>query len=301
MNCASPNPVLHRDDPAAPAPAGGGEREARTMRFLKMNGAGNAFAIFDARAKGRLTLEPDQAAAIAKATRADQVIAIEPAERADVFMRIWNADGGEVGACGNAARCVAWLIMNETARPETSIDTAGGLLRAERAGETRITVDMGIPKLDWTEIPLEERMDTRGIDLKVGPIDNPALQLPGAVNMGNPHVVFFVENADKAPVEAVGRMIERHPLFPEGVNVGFAEIRDRDRIRLRVWERGAGLTKACGSGACAALVAAHRRRMTDRKATVIVDGGELLIDWRANNHVFMTGPIELEDEGSLPL
>ena len=160
---------------------------------------------------------------------------------------------------------------------------------------------MGPPKLDWTEIPLEERMDTRGIDLKIGPIDNPVLQLPGAVNMGNPHVVFFVEDAEKAPAETVGRMIERHPLFPEGVNVGFAEVQAPDRIRLRVWERGAGLTKACGTGACAALVAAHRRRMCERKASVIVDGGELLIDWRGNGHVFMTGPVELEGEGALPL
>lgn len=271
------------------------------MRFLKMNGAGNAFAIFDAREKGRLTLAEDQAAAIAKATRADQVIAMEPSGEADVFMRIWNADGSEVGACGNAARCVAWFLMNETGHSRLTIATTGGNLRAERAGEHAITIDMGPPKLDWTEIPLEERMDTRGIDLKIGPIDNPVLQLPGAVNMGNPHVVFFVEDAEKAPAETVGRMIERHPLFPEGVNVGFAEVQAPDRIRLRVWERGAGLTKACGTGACAALVAAHRRRMCERKARVIVDGGELLIDWRGNGHVFMTGPVELEGEGALPL
>ena len=164
----------------------------------------------------------------------------------------------------------------------------------------RVTVDMGEPRLDWTQIPLAEEMDTRGIELQVGPIDAPHLHTPGAVSMGNPHVVFFVPDADQAPVAQVGPMIEHHRLFPEGVNVGFAQIEANDRIRLRVWERGAGLTKACGTGACAALVAAHRRDLTGRKATLVLDGGELLIEWReADGHVLMTGPVAVEFEGEL--
>ncbi len=269
------------------------------MRLWKMNGAGNAFVIIDARNAAPLTLSEQEAQAVAAAGAADQIIAIEPSQTAGFFMRIWNADGGEVGACGNAARCVAWLVMEETGADTVSLDTKGGWLEAARAGDMQIRIDMGEPKLDWEQIPLEERMDTRGIDLKIGPIDAPALQLPGAVNMGNPHVVFFVEDAEAAPAREVGALVEHHPLFPEGVNVGFAEIQAPDRIRLRVWERGAGLTRACGTGACAALVAASRRRLTEKKATVVVDGGELVIEWAENGHVYMTGPVELESEGSL--
>jgi diaminopimelate epimerase len=215
-------------------------------------------------------------------------------------MRIWNADGGEVEACGNAARCVGWLMMQASGRDEASIDTLGGLLTATAAGERRVAIDMGEPKLDWQEIPLAEEMDTRGIELQVGPIDDPVLHTPGCVNMGNPHVVFFVRDAEAAPVESVGPMIERHYLFPEGVNVGFAEVRSAGEIRLRVWERGAGLTKACGTGACAALVAAHRRGLTGRKAVVELDGGPLEIEWReSDGHVLMTGPVEMEFSGTL--
>jgi diaminopimelate epimerase len=164
-----------------------------------------------------------------------------------------------------------------------------------------VTIDMGAPRLNWDEIPLEEPMDTRGIELQVGPIDNPVMHTPGAVSMGNPHVVFFVPDAETAPVREVGSMIEHHRLFPQGVNVGFAEVKAPDRIRLRVWERGAGLTRACGTGACAALVAASRRRLADRKATVEMDGGDLVIEWRReDDHVLMTGPIAVEFTGTLP-
>ncbi len=171
---------------------------------------------------------------------------------------------------------------------------------AVHAGDNLVTVDMGAPRLRWTEIPLAEEMDTRGIELQVGPIDAPLLHTPGCVSMGNPHVVFFVSDAEAAPVANVGPMIERHPLFPEGVNVSFCEVRAPNLIRNRVWERGAGLTKACGTGACAAVVAAARRGLCDRKVRVILDGGALFIDWREDDdHVLMTGPIELEFTGSL--
>lgn len=220
--------------------------------------------------------------------------------RGDVFMRIWNSNGSEVGACGNAARCAAWLVMEETGADTVKIETEAGLLASERKGPTQIAVDMGSPLLKWEEIPLAERMDTRGIDLKIGPIDNPVLSLPGAVNMGNPHAVFFVDDIAAVDIETVGPLVEGHMLFPQKVNAGFAQILSPDRIRLRVWERDAGLTQACGSGACAAVVAAHRRGLTDREATVVADGGELHIHWReSDDRVIMTGPIEMEFEGEI--
>ena len=278
-----------------------------TRPFLKMNGLGNDFVVVDARGDGAGALfAPDAAAVRALADRErgvgfDQLIAIEPSRRGDAFMRIWNADGGEVDACGNAARCVSWLVMEAKGGDRTVIETKAGLLGATRAGALAVTVDMGAPRLDWRDIPLAEEMDTRNIELQVGPIDAPILHTPGCVSMGNPHVVFFVPDAEAAPVTEVGPLIEHHMLFPEGVNVGFAEARARDRLRLRVWERGAGLTKACGTGACAALVASVRRGLADRAATLMLDGGELQIEWReADDHVLMTGPVAIEFTGTLP-
>ncbi len=271
--------------------------------FLKMNGLGNDFVVVEARSA---PFAPDEAQVRAIADReggvgCDQLIALEGSKQADAFMRIWNADGGEVAACGNAARCVGWLIMQASGRETARIETAAGVLEIARLGETEITVDMGKPGLDWTDIPLAEAMDTRGIELQVGPIDDPVMHTPGCVSMGNPHVVFFLPDADVAPVRQVGPMIEHHLLFPERVNVGFAQVKARDRIRLRVWERGAGLTRACGTGACAALVASQRRGFTDRAATVELDGGDLKIEWRKDDdHVLMTGPVAVEFTGTLP-
>ena len=271
--------------------------------FLKMNGLGNDFVVVEARSA---PFQPAASQARAIADRADgigcdQLIAIEPSARADAFMRIWNADGGEVEACGNAARCVGWLLLEASGRDHAVIETATGLLDVSRAGEKTITVDMGAPGLDWRDIPLAEEMDTRGIELQVGPIDNPVMHTPGCVSMGNPHVVFFVPDAEAAGADKVGPMIEHHHLFPQRTNVGFAQIKARDRIRLKVWERGAGLTKACGTGACAALVAASRRGLTGRAATLELDGGELQIEWRASDgHVLMTGPVAVEFTGKLP-
>jgi diaminopimelate epimerase len=270
--------------------------------FLKMNGLGNDFVVVEARS-APFTPTPDQVRAIASrdgGIGCDQLIAIEPSSHADAFMRIWNADGQEVSACGNAARCVGWLLMEATGSEGARIETRAGLLHASRGPvSSSVTVDMGQPGLDWRDIPLSEEMDTRGIELQIGPIDAPLLHTPGCVSMGNPHVVFFLPDAATAPVREMGPIIEHHLLFPEGVNVGFAEIKARDRIRLRVWERGAGETKACGTGACAALVAAHRRGLTDAFATVELDGGELYIDWRDDDHVVMTGPATIEFTGHL--
>jgi diaminopimelate epimerase len=276
---------------------------AMSRPFLKMNGLGNDFVVVEARNQ---PFAPSAEAVQAVADRArgvgcDQLIAIEPSDKADAFMRIWNADGGEVAQCGNAARCVGWLLMEESGRPAARLETASGVVEVSRAGVRSVTVDMGKPGLDWRDIPLAEPMDTRGIELQVGPIDAPVLHTPGCVSMGNPHVVFFVADAEAAPVREVGSMIEHHRLFPERVNVGFAQIKARDRIRLRVWERGAGVTLACGTGACAAVVAAHRRGLCDRAARVEMDGGELFIEWRASDdHVLMTGPVEADFEGELP-
>ena len=270
--------------------------------FLKMNGLGNDFVVVEARSSP-FHPGPEETRAIADRERGigcDQVIAIEPSARADAFMRIWNADGGEVDACGNASRCVGWLLMEAAGRDGAVIETGAGLLSVTRAGDRRVCVDMGEPRLKWSDIPLAEEMDTRGIELQVGPIDNPVLHTPGCISMGNPHVVFFVPDAETAPVREVGPMIEHHHLFPERANVGFAQIKARDRIRLRVWERGAGETLACGTGACAALVAASRRGLTDRKAVVVMNGGELTIEWReADNRVLMTGPVAVEFTGVL--
>ena len=271
--------------------------------FLKMNGLGNDFVVVEARSA---PFAPSPAEVRAIADRAsgigcDQLIAIEPSARADAFMRIWNADGGEVEHCGNATRCVGWLLMEASGRNQVSLDSPSGILWLTRAGDHQVTVDMGPPRLDWRDIPLAEEMDTRGIELQVGPIDDPVLHTPGCVSMGNPHVVFFVPDAEAAPVTQVGPMIEHHHLFPQRVNVGFAQIKAPDRMRLRVWERGAGLTRACGTGACAAVVAAHRRRLCGRKVTVEMDGGELTIEWReSDGHVMMTGPAEVEFTGTLP-
>lgn len=275
-----------------------------TRPFVKMNGLGNDFVVVEAPTGGAFAPTTAEVRAIANRETGigcDQLIAIEPSDRADAFMRIWNADGEEVSACGNATRCVGWLLMQASGCKEASIETRAGILLASDSGDHRVAVDMGAPGLGWKDVPLAEEMDTRGIELQVGPIDAPHLHTPGAVSMGNPHVVFFVENAETAPVKEVGPLIEHHPLFPEGVNVGFAEIQGPGRIRFKVWERGVGQTKACGTGACAALVAASRRGLCLRHAEVALDGGTLEIEWRADDeHVIMTGPIEVEFTGALP-
>jgi diaminopimelate epimerase len=268
------------------------------MRYFKMNGCGNDFVIIDARSRGSLPLSNVQARAIADRDTGigcDQVIAIERSIRGDAYMRIWNADGGEVDACGNATRCVAWLLMEEGGAPSRRIETPAGMLYAERAGDQLITVDMGSPLLRWEEIPLARAMETTRLDFSAG-----ALAQPGAVNMGNPHVVFFVEDVGAVPLAKLGPEIERDSLFPQGVNVGVAEVRSPAQIRLRVWERGTGITRACGTGACAAVVAAHRQGLSGRSVEVLVDGGSLGIEWRAgDDRVLMTGPVEVESSGEL--
>jgi len=270
------------------------------MRYVKMNGCGNDFAIFDSRGADAPPLAPREVRRVADrgaGLGCDQVIAIERSPNADAFMRIWNADGQEVGACGNGARCVAWLLMEEGGRDRALIETAGGLLQAERRGPHQVMIDFGSPRLNWREIPIAQEMSTVRLDY-AAEAAGARIEAPGAVNMGNPHAVFFVASVDDLPIAALGARIERDPFFPEGVNAGFAQVRARDAIRLRVWERGAGLTRACGTGACAAVVAAHRADLADREARVTADGGDLLISWSGvDDHVRMTGPVEFEAAG----
>ncbi|MBI1197825.1 MAG: diaminopimelate epimerase [Phenylobacterium sp.] len=272
-----------------------------TRPFLKMNGLGNDFVVLETRS-GPFSPTAEEVRAIADRETGigcDQLIVIEPMTGADARVRFWNADGEEVGACGNGTRCVGWLLMQSTGKNEAVIETQAGRLVATRAGDRLVSVDMGEPRLDWRDIPLAEEHDTRALDVAL--YDHPALKAaPGCVSMGNPHVVFFVDDIDAAPVAEAGPAVERHPLFPAHVNVGFAQVKGPDRIRLRVWERGAGLTKACGTGACAALVAAARRELTGRHATLELDGGELFVEWRDDGHVIMTGPAAVDFAGHLP-
>ncbi len=259
-----------------------------------MNGAGNAFAIFDARDRA---FAPDAARirSIADQMKADQVMSIERDTTVDAFLRIWNSSGEEVSACGNGTRAVAHLLLEETAKDQVRIRTNADVLKGSRADGGLVTIDMGSPLMAWEDIPLSEKMDVRGVDVRIGPMDKPYLARPAVVSMGNPHAVFFVEDVDSYDIPKIGPLVEWHPLFPEGTNVGFAQIIDRETIRLRVWERGAGLTKACGTGACAALVCAARAGKTEREAKLILDGGELTVHWQASDdHVLMTGPVEME-------
>ena len=269
---------------------------AAARPFLKMHGAGNDFVVLDARAHP-LDLAPAAAARIADRHRGvgcDQIILIEPDDGAAAFIRILNADGSESGACGNATRCVAALLAAETGARRLVIRTNAGLLPAEIKGPTLVEVDMGAPKLGWEDIPLAEPADTLSLRLALGPVQNPA-----ACSMGNPHATFFVDDLTHLQIETIGPKLEHARLFPERANIGFARIDAPDRIRLRVWERGAGLTLACGSGACAALVNAHRRGLAARRAEIEMDGGTLTLTWRDDGHVLMEGPVALVFEGEL--
>jgi diaminopimelate epimerase len=277
---------------------------AGTIGFRKMNGLGNDFVVLDARSRA-LDLGEDAVRVIAdrkEGVGCDQIIALEPSQKADVFMRIWNADGGEVGACGNAARCVAALVAAERGEPEVSIETESAVLGATVNGDGSVTVDMGSPHFAWDEIPLAEPFhDTRRIELQIGPIDDPVLHTPSVVNVGNPHCLFFVDDVSAHDLARFGPMLEHHPLFPERANISLVEVSGPDALKVRTWERGAGLTRACGTAACAAAVAAARLKLAGRKVKVTLPGGDLLIEWReSDGHILMTGPYALDFEGTLP-
>jgi diaminopimelate epimerase len=274
-----------------------------TQPFLKMHGLGNDFVVLDARG-GSLELTPARRRAIADrrlGVGCDQLIVLEsPTNRdADVFMRIYNPDGGEAGACGNATRCVASMLMDERKTDHVTVQTISGLLESQKTGQGAnglpvISVDMGPALLDWREIPVAAACDTNHMPVGLGPLQDPV-----GTNMGNPHATFFVDDLAAIPLAELGPKLENDRFFPERANIGVAQKVGDGKLRLRVWERGTGLTLACGSGACAALVAASRRGLVGRKAEVIVDGGTLTIEWLRDGHVLMTGGIALAFKGEL--
>lgn len=260
--------------------------------FIKMHGLGNDFAVIDLTQAGS-TLTPAQAQEIADRRRGvgcDQVLVMEKPKnpKADIFMRIYNPDGSEAGACGNGTRCVAALYMQNNKLTSCVIETVSGLLPSKIVADGLIQVDMGEPRTKWQDIPLSQECDTLNLGILHG---RQAMTEPVAVNVGNPHTIFFVDDVMQVDVEKLGPEVENHVLFPERTNVEFAQILSPEKIRVRVWERGTGVTQACGSGACATIVAAARRGLTGRKAEIILDGGSLFMEWRAeDNRILMTGP-----------
>jgi diaminopimelate epimerase len=277
---------------------------AGPIAFRKMNGLGNDFVVIDARERP-VSISEEQARAIANRKTGigcDQLIVMEKSSLADVRMRIWNAEGGEVESCGNASRCIADIVMTENGSDAATIDTKGGFLVGNRAGTLQVTIDMGLPRFDWDKIPLSERFpDTRHIELQVGPIEAPLIHSPSVVNVGNPHCIFWVKDLNVVNLGKIGPMIENHPMFPERTNVEIAKVVARDHVIVDVWERGAGLTKACGTAACAVMAAGHRIKIIDSPCKVTLPGGDLFMSIDAKTgHVIMTGPLEYEYEGTLP-
>jgi diaminopimelate epimerase len=272
--------------------------------FVKMNGIGNEIVIVDMRRDSADRIGSDDARAVAQPKGApyDQLMALYPPRTpgTDAFIRIFNNDGSEAGACGNGMRCVASLVGDETGKTALTFETTAGVVNCLRNADGTFTVDMGKPRFAWNEIPLaEEFRDTRAIELQIGPIDKPVLHSPSVVSMGNPHAIFWVDDVEAYDLSRFGPLLENHPMFPERANITLAHIVSRDHIIIRTWERGAGLTKACGSAACAAAVAAARLRRTDRKVKITLPGGDLAIEWRdRDDHVLMTGPATFEFKGT---
>src|SRR6516162_10306141 len=271
--------------------------------FVKMNGLGNEIVIVDMRAeKGAVTGTEARAVAGPKGVPFDQLMVLcrPRASGTDAYVRIYNNDGSEAGACGNGMRCVADLLFKEIGKRELTFETNAGLINCWK-GDTPLvsTVDMGKPRFAWNEIPLAQKFeDTRAIELQIGSIDRPMLHSPSVVSMGNPHAIFWVDDVGAYDLGKIGPRLENHPIFPERANISLAQVVSREHLVLRTWERGAGLTKACGSAACAAAAAAVRLGLTGRTVTVTLPGGELRIEWRArDDHVLMTGPVAYEYEG----
>ena len=273
--------------------------------FRKMNGIGNEIVVVDLRGNS-LVFNADQARAIAEkpTSHFDQMMVLHAPKTTgtEAYVRIYNSDGSEAEACGNGMRCIAWVAAQKTGRKALKFETKAGVLDVSVSGIDRITADMGMPRFGWKEIPLAEAFhDTRKIELQIGPIDKPILHSPSVVNVGNPHAVFWVDDVNAYDLGRIGPMLENHPIFPERANISIAHVTARDAITVRTWERGAGLTKACGSAACAAAVCAARKGLTERVVKVTLPGGTLEIEWRADNHILMTGPVAFEHEGVLDL
>ncbi len=272
--------------------------------FLKMNGLGNQIIVVDMRGQaGRVTSAAAVAINATEGTRFDQIMAIHDPkiDGTAAYIEIINSDGSRAQACGNGMRCVVQALTVEQGRQRFTFETVAGILFGEERDDGLLTVDMGTPKFAWYDIPLaEEFADTRKIELQIGPIDDPVLHSPSAASMGNPHATFWVnQDVWSYALDRFGPMLENHPIFPERANISIAQVVAQDKIILRTWERGAGLTEACGTAACAALVNAVRTRRSARAATVTVPGGDLFIEWRDDDHVTLTGAAELEWSGTL--
>jgi diaminopimelate epimerase len=269
--------------------------------FVKMNGLGNEIVVVDMRAApAAITAADARAVAGRGGASYDQMMALYPPRVAgtDAYVRIYNSDGSEAGACGNGMRCVASLVSDQTGKDALTFEIRSGLANCWKISDKVFTVDMGAPRFRWDEIPLaEEFRDTRAIELQIGPIDDPILHSPSVVNMGNPHAIFWVEDVEAYDLAKIGPLLECHPVFPDRANISLAAVKSRQHIVVRTWERGAGLTRACGSAACAAAVAAVRMRRADRKVTITLPGGDLAVEWRDDDHVLMTGPVEFEYAG----
>lgn len=272
--------------------------------FLKMNGLGNEIVVLDLR-DAPVAVPPAEARALARpgVLPFDQIMALYPprVDGTDAFVRIINADGSEAGACGNGTRCIAIFEAGRTGRRHVLFESVAGLLDCAVNADGTVTADMGVPRFGWEDIPLAEPFaDTRTIELQIGPIDAPVLHSPSVANVGNPHAIFWVDDLEAHDLGRFGPLLENHPVFPKRANISLAKVVSPEHLVLKVWERGAGLTRACGSAACAAAVSAARTRRTGRTVRVTLPGGDLFIDWReGDDHILMTGPAELEFEGRL--
>jgi len=274
------------------------------LPFRKMSGLGNEILVVDLRGGRVFDPSPSAVQAIAKQplSHFDQMMVLsEPRSLGtQAYVRIYNADGSEAEACGNGMRCVGWLEAEQTGRRALEFETKAGRLHVDVAGRERIRVDMGLPKFGWREIPLAEAFaDTRAIELQVGPIDKPILHSPSVANVGNPHAIFWVEDVAAYDLGRVGPMLEHHPLFPQRANISLAQVTSGAAITLRTWERGAGLTRACGSAACAATVCAARKGLTGRRVVVTLPGGMIDIEWGEDDRIRMTGPVDFAYDGTL--
>ncbi len=276
------------------------------ITLVKMNGLGNEIVVVDLRRTSKMFTEGEVRAIAARpSSQFDQMMVLHDPRTpgTEAYIRIYNTDGSEAGACGNGMRCVGWRVAEATSRQKLAFETVAGVLEVGVESIAKITVDMGEPRFAWPEIPLSEPFhDTSRIELQVGPIDNPVLHSPSVVNVGNPHCIFWVDDVNAHDLARHGSLLEHHPLFPDRANISLAQVVSWTRITLRTWERGAGLTKACGSAACAAAVCAARKKLTGRRVTVTLPGGPLEIEWSTDdNRILMTGPAEFEHEETIDL
>jgi diaminopimelate epimerase len=276
---------------------------SNAIPFCKMNGLGNEILLIDMRGSARLfTAAETQAIAARPETRFEQMMVLYAPHTAgsQAYVRIYNCDGSEAEACGNGMRCVGWMVAQKTGGQNLRFETRAGLLEVGVAGMDRVSVDMGTPRFGWADIPLAEPVDdTRRIKLQIGPLDKPLLAAPSVVNVGNPHAVFWVGDVTAYDLGRIGPLVEHHPMFPERANISLAQVTSETTIVLRTWERGAGLTRACGSAACASVVCAARNGLTQRRVTTTLPGGRLEIEWRADDRIVLTGPVAIEREGVL--